>query len=256
MLAKPEHKVRKKLMQLLRDNVAQIGNAVRCEAGPDEAHIYVYDMIDPYWGVSAEAFVKAMAGITAPTIHMHINSPGGDVFEARAMATAIAGSQSRVIAHIDGVAASAATYVALAAHEVRMSEGALFMIHNAWTFAYGNADELRQSADLLDKIDTTIVADYVRKTGKSDATVVDWMAAETWFTAAEALDAGFIDSVTAIEQPGAASAKASMWNLSAFERAPKRPDPPARPQIDDAEVQAQAQRNRNRLAMLAGRDLA
>jgi ATP-dependent Clp protease protease subunit len=109
------------------------------KAEGDEATILLYDVIDPWWGVAAKDFIAALAGDHAPTIHLRINSPGGDVFEARAMATAIRQHKSNVIAHIDGVAASAATYIAvIAAKEVEMSDGAFFMIHQAWALAMGN----------------------------------------------------------------------------------------------------------------------
>lgn len=202
-------------MQLVKDNQAA-PKAFRVQAADDEATIYLYDAIDPYWGVNAADFVQALNQITASTIHLRINSPGGDVFEARTIATAISQHASKVIAHIDGVAASAATYIAIAADEVRMADGAFFMIHNAWTIAYGNSTELRTVADLLDKVDGSIINDYVRKTGKDRQQVVDWMADETWFTAQEALDNGFVDAIDQAET----KAK-SMWNLSAYAKAPK-----------------------------------
>ena len=205
----------RKLMQLVKDNQAA-PKAFRVQAADDEATIYLYDAIDPYWGVNAADFVQALNQITASTIHLRINSPGGDVFEARTIATAISEHASKVIAHIDGVAASAATYIAIAADEVRMADGAFFMIHNAWTIAYGNSTELRTVADLLDKVDDSIINDYVRKTGKDRQQIGDWMADETWFTAQEALDNGFVDAVDQAE----AKAK-SMWNLSAYAKVPK-----------------------------------
>jgi len=149
-------------------------------------------------GLNAEDFAKELKALKAKTINLRINSPGGDVFAARAMVAAIRdvrASGRSVIAHIDGLAASAATYVAIAADEVRAEPGSFFMIHNAWGLAIGNADELRETAALLDKVDDTIVADYAKKTGKTDDQIRSWMAAETWFTAEEAQAEGFIDSV-------------------------------------------------------------
>ena len=204
-----------KLMQLLKNNAGTQASAIRCEAASDGAHIYVLDVIDSFWGASATSLIKALAEAGDQVIHLHINSPGGDVFEARAMAAAMVAHSKPVIAHIDGVAASAATYLALAASEVRMSDGGLFMVHNSWTMAMGDRTELRSTADLLEKIDGTIAADYRRKTGASAEQVANWMNAETWFTAQEALDAKFID---AIDSNSKASAK---WDLSAYANAPK-----------------------------------
>lgn len=208
-----------RLLNLLKAN-AQAA-PLRAETHGDAAHIYLYDVIDAWFGVSAQMMVNALKSASGKTVHLHINSPGGDVFESVAMATAIAAHDGDVIAHIDGVAASAATRVALAAKEVRIAESGLMMIHNSWTIAWGNSEEIRKTADLLDKVDTGIVADYTRKTGASEQQVRDWMAAETWFTAQEALDNKFVDAIDATTQGAANKA----WDLSAYQNAPKRQEP-------------------------------
>ena len=237
-----------KLMQLLKDNARAEGPApIRMDGTDTGAHVYVNDVIDSTWGASAAALITALAGVQGPTVHLHINSPGGDVFEARAMAAAVVAHPGTVVAHIDGVCASAATYLALACSEVRMTEGGLFMVHNSWTFAYGNKDELRTTADLLDKIDSTIVADYARKTGASIEQVTAWMDATTWFTAAEALDAKFIDAIDPNTKQSAGAQ--AQWNLSAYPNAPKPSAPPPEPDLT-ALAATQAQLNRNRLRLL------
>jgi ATP-dependent Clp protease protease subunit len=237
------------LMQLLKDNArAQGPAAIRMEAGATEGHVYINDVIDSYWGASAAALVTALAGLGDTAVaHVHINSPGGDVFEARAMAAALVAHPADVICHIDGVCASAATYVALAGNQVRMTDGGLFMVHNSWTFAYGNKSELRDTADLLDKIDGTISADYMRKTGASAEQVATWMDATTWFTAQEALDAKFVDVI----DPNTKTTKDSQarWNLAAYPNAPKQADPGPAEDLA-ALAAAQVQRNRNRLRLV------
>jgi ATP-dependent Clp protease protease subunit len=236
-----------KLMQLLRDNAnVETPPAIRSEAQDDGTHIYVYDVIDSYWGASANMLVAALADSGGQTVHLHINSPGGDVFEARAMAAAIVGYEGDVIAHIDGVAASAATYLALSANEVRMTDGGLFMVHNSWTLAMGNASELLSTAALLEKIDGTIAADYAKKTGASAEQIKAWMDAETWFTAQEAQDAGFIDAI----DPNTKGEKNAQWNLSAYDNAPKIEEPPQEPDLNE-QVSAQLLHNRNRLRLMA-----
>lgn len=248
-----------KLMQLLRDNAradaeGATGHALRVEAAADsaDAHIYVYDVIDAWWGASAAALVEALASVGDRHVHLHINSPGGDVFEARAMASAIVAHPARVTAHIDGVAASAATDLALAANEVRMTEGGLFMIHNSWTIAVGDKSELRSTADLLDKVDGQILADYARRTGASAEQVRAWMDAETWFTPQEALDAKFIDAIDTNTKRDDAGAAAARWNLAAYAHAPKLAAEPPPPAEDiTARTAAQLQANRNRLRLLA-----
>ena len=209
-----------RLLNLLKAN-AQAA-PLRAETQGEAAHVYLYDVIDAWFGVSAQMMVDALKSASGKTVHLHINSPGGDVFESVAMATAIAAHDGDVIAHIDGVAASAATRVALAAKEVRIADSGLMMIHNSWTIAWGNSEEIRKTADLLDKVDTGIVADYARKTGASDQQIRDWMAAETWFNAQEALDNKFVDAIDSTTQ-----AAANKWDLSAYQNAPKQPERPA-----------------------------
>jgi ATP-dependent Clp protease protease subunit len=237
-----------KLMQLLKDNARAEGPAaIRMDATDTEAHIYVNDVIDSYWGASAQSLITALAGQQDKTVHMHINSPGGDVFEARAMAAAVVAHPGKVVAHIDGICASAATYLALAASEVRMTDGGLFMVHNSWTFAYGNKSELRDTANLLEKIDGTIIADYARKTGASNEQVVAWMDATTWFTAQEALDAKFVDAIDPNTKQS--SGTQAHWNLSAYPNAPKQQEKPPEPDLT-ALAQQQIQLNRNRLRLV------
>jgi ATP-dependent Clp protease protease subunit len=206
--------------RLLALTVANKDRAKRLEilnADGPEATVYLYDAIDSYYGVNAEAFVKDFNAITAPTIHLRINSPGGDVFDGRAIATAIAQHPSNVIAHVDGLAASAASYVAIAADSVEMAPGSFLMIHNAWTLAFGNADDLLSTAALLEKIDASLAADYSKKTGKSQSQIAEWMSAETWFSAEEAVTEGFASSIAETAPEGVENA----WDLSAFAHAPK-----------------------------------
>lgn len=196
---------------------------VVAKADANEVEIFLYDHIvssedeAEWWGgVAPESFVKAVYAVGKDaTIHLRINSPGGSVFAARAMEQALRDHKGKVIVHIDGLAASAATFIAMAGDEVIMAKGAMFMIHKAWTGMWGNAVDLRKEADLLDKIDGTLAETYASKTGKDLNQVSAWMADETWFTAAEALEHGFATSIAETE------AKASAWNLSAYDKAPK-----------------------------------
>jgi len=189
---------------------------VKNDADSKEATIYLYDIIDAYWGVSAVDFVKEISGISAETIHLRINSPGGDVFEARAMATALRAHKAKVVAHIDGLAASSASWLALAADEVEISQGAFYMIHRSWSFAMGNAADLRKTADLLEKVDGELIAEYSRESGKDVEQVTAWIDAETWFTADEAVEHGFADRLA----PAAPKDQAT-WDVSGFAHAPK-----------------------------------
>lgn len=209
-----------KIMQLIRDNFKDHKKPMNLVKNESEARIYIYDIIDSYWGVSAKNVIDALNSVAdAETLHIYINSPGGDVFEGRAIMAEIQRFKGKTIAHIDSLCASAATSIALACNEVKMSEGAFFMIHNASGLAWGDKSVLRETADLLEKVEGSIVADYVNKTGKEAAEIIAWMDDETWFTAQEALDNGFIDEIT---KANATSNKTkNTWNLSAFEKAPK-----------------------------------
>lgn len=221
--------LKNRLMQLYADNASGPRNYSVKNAGNGEASIYLYDAIGDYFGISPLQFAKDLNALDVATINLHINSPGGDVFAARAMVAAIQAHPAAIIAHIDGLAASAATYVATSASEVRMTQGAFFMIHNGWTLAMGDKREMRATADLLEKVDGSIVSDYVGKTGKDQSQIIDWMNAETWFTADEALSNGFINSINE------GKAAKNSWNLAAYGNAPKallEPDPVNDPVYD------------------------
>ncbi len=193
--------------------------------------LVVYDVIvasdsDAAWlgGISAEAFareLRAMAG----DVELRINSPGGDVFAARAMAQAMREHQGKITAYVDGVAASAASLLAVSASETVMAPGSMMMIHEAWTIALGNKGDFLATAALLEKIDASIVETYQAKAGGEPAEWAALMAAETWYTAAEAVQAGLADRV-AEDKPAAAQAA---WDLGVYDNAPA------------GQVQAQAQ---------------
>jgi len=211
------------LLKLLADNIrAQRRFEVVKNAASDEATVYLYDTIESsdemaawFGGVGPQSFIKALNAIDAGTIHIRINSPGGDVFAARAIEQAIREHPANVVAHVDGFAASAASLVAMAADSVEIAPGAFFMIHNAWTVAQGNAADLLDTAALLEKVDGTIAQTYAAKTGMSAEEIADMMAAETWLTGQEAVDAGFADQLA----EGAVK-DAARWNLSAYKRPP------------------------------------
>lgn len=231
-----------KLMQLLRDNAQAERkplNLVRAEGDATEATLYVYDVIDSYWGISAQAVAGALQGLdSGTTLHVRINSPGGDVFEARAIKTLLSEYPGKVVTHVDALAASAATTVALAGDEVIIADGAYFMIHNSWTMAIGNKADMLDMAAMLEKIDGTIAADYVSKTGKDLADIVALMDAETWMTAEEALDAGFVDSISgaANDAPKARNLAGKQWNLAAFDKAPQALTKPTKAEPDMAAI--------------------
>lgn len=192
----------------------------------NEDVLYLYDVIvdsDPWGmgGVSALDFVKTLAGMTAPVIHLRINSPGGDVFAARAMAQAIKEHPSTIIAHVDGMAASAATLPVIAADESVISDGGLFMIHNAWTVAAGNAKDFGDMAKLLSRTDQTLFDDYSKKTGHSAEQIQQWMDEETYFYGQEAVDNRFVKAIAPEVVKNSIA-----WDMSAYNNKTKIQDKP------------------------------
>jgi ATP-dependent Clp protease, protease subunit len=187
----------------------------RIENKTDEVTIYLYDEIW-YWGVRASDFVKDLGQIKSGTINLRVNSPGGSVFDGLSIYNALRQHSARVVVHIDGLAASIASIIALAGDEVRMAKNAFFMIHEPWSISMGNADDLRKEADLLDKVQDTLAQTYVDKSGKSKKEITEYMAAETWFTADEAVAAGLVDSIYEEKE----TKNLSLFDLSAFSKVP------------------------------------
>lgn len=185
------------------------------------AVIRLYDPIDSYggwWGVSAKEFVEALdaldEGVTE--IQLHINSPGGEVFEAIAIMNALRQHPARVVATVDGLAASAASVLAAAADELVMAPNTELMIHDAWGICVGNAADMRDIAGRLDQLSDNLASVYARKAGGA---VEEWreaMRAEQWFTADEAVSAGLADRVEGDEAVDDDAAAKNRFDLSLF----------------------------------------
>lgn len=217
------------LLTLLARNreAARVARPPAVSASGDSATVYLYGAIvssaieAEYWGgVAAESFVPEIAALKASTIHLRIDSPGGDVFGGQAIAQALREHPATVVAHVDGVAASAATVVATAADQVVMAEGALYMVHRAWTVAFGNKNELLDAAALLEKVDATLAAQYAAKTGLTVDAALQLMDDETWMNADEAVAQGFADRIYTPEKDDKKAQ--SRWDLSAYANAPKQ----------------------------------
>ena len=214
-------------LQLITDNQLRPRD-FRAESEGESGKIYLYDVIDPWWGVSAADVVRALDGMGGRPVDLYINSPGGDVFEARAIYSRLKAYSGAVSAHIDGLAASAATTVAMGASERSMTDGAFFMIHNSWTLAFGDKNDFKKTAGLLDQIDGAIAKDYMRATGLSAEEIATMMDEETWLSAESAKAHGLIDTVAG--EGGAKNLK--NWNLSAYQNVPKAITEPQSEQIE------------------------
>jgi len=194
------------------------------------ATLRLYDPIDDWggdWGVSAKEFASALGALPADvhTINLHINSPGGLVYEGIAILNQLRQHSARVVAIVDGLAASAASFIATGSDEVRMAPNTQLMIHDAWGLAIGPAATVRDAADRLDRISDNIASIYAAKAG---GTTEDWrsaMLAESWYSAEEAIAAGLADSIVGAEG-GQDAAKAldtadtSAWKYKNRDEAP------------------------------------
>ena len=182
-----------------------------------EATIYIYDEIG-WFGIEAADFVKDLNEIQAKTLHIRLNTPGGNVFDGTAIANAIKQHKAHTIIHIDGLAASIGSIIAISADETLMAENAFFMFHEAWSMTVGNAETLREEAALLDKIDGVLAGAYVKKTGEKEEDIKKIMVAETWLTAQEALEMKMIDGIE--ENKADEKASATIFDLSVFANVP------------------------------------
>lgn len=151
---------------------------------------------DSFWGgTSKEAIWEALDSQGVDTLNVIISSPGGDAFEGLAMFDFLRGFKGVVNTYATGVVASAATFPLLAGDKVYMTPQSALMIHNASTFAWGDAEKLNKAAEVTSKVDKIINAIYAKKSGQHKDKIKEWMTAETWFTPEEALKAGLIDGI-------------------------------------------------------------
>jgi ATP-dependent protease ClpP protease subunit len=185
------------------------------------ARVDVFDEIGGSWfsdGVTASGFTAALAAIpSSRAMEVHINSPGGDVFDGIAIYNAIAQRPGPVTTVVDGLAASAASFIAQAGKTRVVSPGSMMMIHDASGLCIGNAAEMRELADLLDQVSGNLADIYAAHAGKTATAWRDAMRAETWYKAQAALDAGLADQLA--ERPAPADATAR-FDLSVFAKAP------------------------------------
>lgn len=206
-MSKPIARIAQPTTYRFRDRLpaAGEGKAPRAElsavVGNDGVgRLYLYDVIDSwggYWGTSASEVALALGeiGNDVTDLHVHINSPGGEVYEAIAIKNLLAAHPAKVTAVVDGIAASAASFIAASADELVMGDNTELMIHDAMIGIFGNAADHRAYADDLDRVSDNIASIYATKAGGD---VADWratMIAERWYSAQESVDAGLADRV-------------------------------------------------------------
>lgn len=192
---------------------------LKAAANGKAAQLSIYDDIG-MWGVSAQAFIRDLATVSGP-LDLEISSLGGSVFEGVAIYNALkrytetAGNSLTV--RVMGVAASIASYIAMAGTKIVMPANTYLMVHKPWGGVAGNADEMRDYADLLDKIENSILGAYMGRSGKTEDEMKDMLSKDTWLTAQEAVDAGFADEVVdAVEVSASYEAERLPENLRAL----------------------------------------
>jgi len=191
----------------------------------DKSEIWIYEEIGENWwdgsGITAKGFQKELSAIKSSQIDLHINSPGGLVFDGITIHNLLKQHPANVTTYIDGLAASIASVIALAGNRVVMAENALFMIHKASGAVFGNSDDMRDFAEKLDKVNVSIATTYMGKTGKKDDEIDEMMKNETWLTAKEALEAGFIDEISGEADMSACVKFVPVMQKAKFQRIPE-----------------------------------
>lgn len=168
------------------------------QANAAEAEIWIYEEIGEGWfgGISANQFAKDLKSLgELKQINIRLNSPGGDVFDGVAIYNILKQHKARIKVNIDGLAASIASVIAMAGDEINIAANAMMMIHEAWTIAVGPASELRQAADMIEKVNGSILATYLSRTSIGQEKLTELMRNETWMNAEEAIGYGLADKL-------------------------------------------------------------
>lgn len=163
------------------------------KAKSNKTKVYIYDAIGGWFGVDVNEFIKELNDIETDEIELHINSPGGSVYDGIAIYNALGQHDAKVTTYIDSLAASSASFVALAGEEVIIARNATMMIHDAMGSCFGNKADMEYMSERLDKVSDNIADMYAFNAG---GTVEEWrelMKAETWYSASEAVEAGLAD---------------------------------------------------------------
>lgn len=166
------------------------------DSEPATADVYVYDEIGESWwgGLSPKSLVNTISGLDVDEMTVHINSPGGAAWDGITIMNAIRAHRATVNVVVDGLAASAASIIAMAGDSITMNRGAQMMVHDASGGAWGNAQTMEETAGILHKLSDSLADVYAARTGGTREQWRDVMKAETWYTAEEAVAAGLADS--------------------------------------------------------------
>ncbi|WP_144561595.1 head maturation protease, ClpP-related [Bacillus mycoides] len=180
------------------NHLANVQHDFKAEAKEDTSTITIYgDIGDSWWGesTSAKDIENALNSVDSDTITIRLNSGGGDVFDGIAIYNQLKNHSAKVIVHVDGLAASAASLIAMAADELIMNTGSMLMIHEASTFAWGTKTEIQKTLNALEGIDKSIADIYMTRFEGERSEIETMIKNETWFTANEAVEIGLADQV-------------------------------------------------------------
>lgn len=210
-MGRPSASVRSEILPRAFDRWNQGIRAAATEEGADRS-ISIYDPIgQDYWtgeGVTARRIAAALRTLGAGPVTVNINSPGGDMFEGLAIYNLLREHKGEVTMKVLGVAASAASVIAMAGDTVQIARAAFFMVHNSWVIASGNRNDLRDIADWLEPFDAAMADIYVSRTSADAKAIAKLMDAESWIGGSAAVEQGFADELLASDQVGQGDAKA------------------------------------------------
>lgn len=246
-------------------------NWFRMQAKEDQtADIYIYDEIGG-WGISARRFTEDLLSLgNLSHINLHIHSPGGEVFDGIAIYNQLKNHSATITVYIDGLAASMASVIAMVGDTVIMPKNAMMMIHKPWGVSWGDANDMREYADLLDKLENVLIPAYVAKTGKTTEEITAMLEQETWLDGDECVEHGFADKVI---EPVKAMASLTSKRIEEFSSMPSEiknqitpknttnptqqpnpaPTPAPQPNVSYADEQVRLNGIKDLFAMFGGR---
>jgi ATP-dependent protease ClpP protease subunit len=200
-----------------------------------EVELSLYDEIGSF-GIGAKQFIAELKEYKGQHVHLRINSPGGEIVEGSAIYNALSRHEGGLTVHIDALAASMASVIAMSGDPVYMSENALLMIHNPWTLAAGEAKDLRKQADLLDTMKSNLIRAYQKKSGMEEKAIAKLMDEETWLDAVEAVALGFVDAIEPVAEEAQAAVTADSLVAKISDMAAKLSQVEARADAAEAEL--------------------
>jgi ATP-dependent protease ClpP protease subunit len=205
-------------------NWFRIENKKADEKTPAKTSVYIYDEIG-FWGTTASDFVSEINDIDADSFDLHINSPGGEIFDGLAIYNSIRSHKAKVTVHIDGIAASAASFIAMAGDEIIIARNAQMMIHDGMGIVFGNEADMLKQAEVLGSLSDNIADIYSQRAGGTQDEWRGLMRAETWYNGKEAKASGLADVVTDVDDEEAQN-RLNLWDMAGFHYSNRGEAPP------------------------------